>query len=81
MDWLCNWPAWLVPKKLMTIAFCDKFTEKLRYGKIYAYEDLTNATKIYTGLNLAVSPKARGLGLGKKLIERSVADHLVATFL
>ena len=81
MDWLCNWPAWLVPKKLMTIAFSDKFTEKLRYGKGYAYEDLPNATKIYTGLNLAVSPKARGLGLGKKLIERSVADHLVAAFL
>ena len=81
MDWLCSWPAWLIPKKLMTIAFCDKFTEKLRYGKVYAYEDLPNATKIYTGLNLAVSPKARGLGLGKKLIERSVADHLVAAFL
>ena len=70
-DRLCPYPAWLVPKKLMTLAFLSKFFKQLKYGKDCALEDVPNATKFYNGLGLIVSSKARGLGLGSELTQRT----------
>ena len=69
--WLCPYPSWLVPKKLMILAYMSKFFDQLRYGKDWAFEDVPNATKFYNGLSLTVSSKARGLGLGSELIQRT----------
>ena len=32
LDWIALLPSWLVPEKLMTLAFLDKFYKILRYG-------------------------------------------------
>ena len=44
----------------------------IRYGKNYAIEDFPHHTKFYHGHSLTVSPKARGLGLGKELIQQTM---------
>ena len=49
----------------------ENFLDSMGYGKMYAFRDFPNATKIYSGQSVCVSPKARGLGLGKELIRRT----------
>ena len=49
-----------------------KWMDVIKYGKKYAYEAVPNATKIYHGHSVTVAPKARGMGLGKELIRRSM---------
>ena len=71
--WMRSLPLWMVPEKLMTFACIQHFLKspEVHYSKELAFEDIPNATKIYEGLSLTVSSKARGLGLGKELIERT----------
>ena len=65
--------SWLLPQKFKTGHDSLEFLEYAKYGKDMAYEDVPNATKFYNGLSLTVGSKARGLGLGKELIERTNA--------
>ena len=37
LDWIALLPSWLVPEKLMTLAFLDKFYKILRYGMYSIY--------------------------------------------
>ena len=73
MGWMKSLPLWMVPKKFMIIACLEHFmnSPECRYGKDLAFEDVPSATKFYHGLSLTVSSKARGMGLGKELIERT----------
>ena len=73
MGWMKSLPLWVVPKKFMVIACLEHFmnSSECRYGKDLAFEDVPSATKFYHGLSLTVSSKARGMGLGKELIERT----------
>merc|ERR1739848_872652 len=72
-DWMCSLPKWLVPKKMMILAFLSKYFKIVRYGKDCAFEDVPNATKFYHGLSLTTSHKARGMGIGKELVMRTNA--------
>ena len=65
--------SWLFPKKFKIGIDCLEFMEYGKYGKDMAFADVPNATKFYNGLSLTVGSKARGLGLGKELIERTNA--------
>ena len=65
--------SWLLPQKFKTGYDAQLFMEHAKYGQDTAFEDVPNATKFYNGLNLTVGSKARGLGLGKELIERTNA--------
>ena len=65
--------SWLLPQKLKTGYDALLFLEHAKYGQDTAFEDVPNAKKFYNGLNLTVGSKARGLGLGKELIERTNA--------
>ena len=65
--------SWLLPQKFKTVNDATLFMEHAKYGKGMAFEDVPNATKFYNGLSLTVGSKARGLGLGKELIERTNA--------
>ena len=65
--------SWLLPQKFKTGYDAMMFMIHAKYGQDTAFEDVPNATKFYNGLNLTVGSKARGLGLGKELIERTNA--------
>merc|ERR1712150_324416 len=69
----CSLFSWLLPQKFKTVNDATLFMEHAKYGKGMAFEDVPNATKFYNGLSLTVGSKARGLGLGKELIERTNA--------
>ena len=62
-----------MPQKLMILSKLDEFFDIIRYGKNYAIEDFPHHTKFYHGHSVTVSPKARGLGLGKELIQQTMA--------
>ena len=61
-------PEYFIPKNFHALAMIEKFLDSMGYGKKSAFLDFPNATKIYSGQSVCVSPKARGLGLGKELI-------------
>lgn len=62
--------ASILPKKAVQIyGLIDVVFNKLRYDPHLAMEDL-GCISIYVGDVLAVSPKARGLGLAGELVKR-----------
>ena len=74
IGFLRSFPKWMVPKKLYNVACLEHFFESnLRYGKDFAFQDTPDGIKFYHGLSLTVSSKARGMGIGKEMIERTNA--------
>ena len=73
LRWIVKYlPSWLMPQKLMILSKLDEFFDIIRYGKNYAIEDFPLHTKFYHGHSVSVSPKARGLGIGKELIQQTM---------
>ncbi len=73
MKWMASMPAWLWPEKLRLLGMVMvKMDEQVNYGKPNSFKTLPEASKIYHGLSLTVSSKARGLGLGKEMIHRTM---------
>ena len=72
LRWMASLPAACTPQKLITLGMTLKFLHSVRYGKSYAFQDLPQATKFYHGHSLTVARSARGLGLGKELISRTM---------
>ena len=74
MKWMANMPAWLWPKKWRLLGQLAKvLDEQVNYGKPNSFKSIPDASKIYNGLSLTVSPKARGQGLGKEMIRQTMA--------
>lgn len=66
-------PKWIFPQKLIKVGMLAKFfIEEMQYGKELAFEKVPKATKFYLGHSLTISSEARGLGLGKELLKRSM---------
>ena len=71
MRWMASMPSWCFPYKLIKLGMLLLFFDELRYGNVYAFEDVENVTKFYHGKSLTVGSKARGMGLGKELIKQT----------
>ena len=65
-------PNMLLPGKMVKIKRLKDFFDIVRYDKKYALEDIPNVKKFYVGHSVSVSSKARGLGIGKELIRRTM---------
>jgi GNAT superfamily N-acetyltransferase len=71
--WMASLPAWLCPRKLITLGMTMKFLDMANYSKDKAFEEAgKEATKIFHGHSVTVGPKVRGMGLGKELLKRSM---------
>ena len=73
LAWLSNLPTWLFPNVVIWAGLLIKFLEKLGYGITNnGWKEVPEATKFYHGLSLTVGSEARGMGLGKELIKRTL---------
>ena len=66
-------PNMLLPAKMLKLKRVLDYFGIIRYDKKYAIEDFPNAKKFYMGHSLSVKSEARGLGIGKELIRRTMA--------
>ena len=70
-NWLSrNLP--LIPDVLYKYGYFNLCMDEIKYGKKAAFADLQDANKIYYAHILCSSKNARGLGLGKELVIRSM---------
>jgi len=69
--WIASLPAFLpIPKKITDLPNLVQHIMDLNYGKVEAFDELSDTDRIYFAALVCVSKKARGAGLGTELIQR-----------